>query len=226
MRAALLGDLLAGCRAPASSRSRPRRWQRCRPPSRFPRPRPSRVGHVPGASPTTYDGAHDRRQGQEDVARRRPGDRGALPSDASHPGCAPLAPRHAPDADDADPRRRGENRRAQDAPQRPELRDGLPRLGRRPRATAGDACERRGPLRRSSGRGALGRDPRVDEARPPDVGPALQAHEDRAPRGGIRVELETQDDHGYYSYGFDVFPGHRPAARHSREAPSTPDAST
>lgn len=25
--------------------------------------------------------------------------------------------------------------------------------------------------------------------------------------GGIRVELETQDDHGYYSYGFDVFAG-------------------
>jgi hypothetical protein len=24
---------------------------------------------------------------------------------------------------------------------------------------------------------------------------------------GIRVEIETQDDHGYYSYGFDVFPG-------------------
>lgn len=24
---------------------------------------------------------------------------------------------------------------------------------------------------------------------------------------GIRVELETQDDRGYYSYGFDVFPG-------------------
>jgi hypothetical protein len=23
---------------------------------------------------------------------------------------------------------------------------------------------------------------------------------------GIRVELETQDDHGYYRYGFDVFP--------------------
>jgi len=24
---------------------------------------------------------------------------------------------------------------------------------------------------------------------------------------GIRVEVEAQDDHGYYSYGFDVFPG-------------------
>ena len=24
--------------------------------------------------------------------------------------------------------------------------------------------------------------------------------------GGIRVELETQDDLGYYTYGFDVFP--------------------
>jgi hypothetical protein len=24
---------------------------------------------------------------------------------------------------------------------------------------------------------------------------------------GIRVEIETQDDHGYYHYGFDVFPG-------------------
>jgi uncharacterized protein YprB with RNaseH-like and TPR domain len=23
---------------------------------------------------------------------------------------------------------------------------------------------------------------------------------------GIRVELDTQDDHGYYKYGFDVFP--------------------
>lgn len=24
---------------------------------------------------------------------------------------------------------------------------------------------------------------------------------------GIHIELETQDDHGYYSYAFDVFPG-------------------
>ncbi len=24
---------------------------------------------------------------------------------------------------------------------------------------------------------------------------------------GIRIELETQDDLGYYEYGFDVFPG-------------------
>jgi hypothetical protein len=24
---------------------------------------------------------------------------------------------------------------------------------------------------------------------------------------GIRVEFQTQDDHGYYSYGFDVFAG-------------------
>lgn len=24
---------------------------------------------------------------------------------------------------------------------------------------------------------------------------------------GIRVEIETQDDHGYYQYAFDVFPG-------------------
>ncbi len=23
---------------------------------------------------------------------------------------------------------------------------------------------------------------------------------------GVRVEIQTQDDHGYYSYGFDVFP--------------------
>lgn len=23
---------------------------------------------------------------------------------------------------------------------------------------------------------------------------------------GVRVEMQTQDDHGYYSYGFDVFP--------------------
>jgi hypothetical protein len=29
---------------------------------------------------------------------------------------------------------------------------------------------------------------------------------------GIRVEIQTQDDHGYYEYGFDVFPG-RAAAR-------------
>lgn len=28
---------------------------------------------------------------------------------------------------------------------------------------------------------------------------------------GIRVEFETQDDRGYYSYGFDVFPGRRAA---------------
>lgn len=27
---------------------------------------------------------------------------------------------------------------------------------------------------------------------------------------GIHIEIETQDDHGYYSYTFDVFPG-RPA---------------
>jgi hypothetical protein len=26
---------------------------------------------------------------------------------------------------------------------------------------------------------------------------------------GIRVEMETQDDHGYYTYAFDVFPGRR-----------------
>jgi hypothetical protein len=26
---------------------------------------------------------------------------------------------------------------------------------------------------------------------------------------GIRVEIETQDDAGYYTYGFDVFPGRR-----------------
>ncbi|TKC99122.1 hypothetical protein [Polyangium fumosum] len=25
--------------------------------------------------------------------------------------------------------------------------------------------------------------------------------------GGIRVEIQTQDDHGYYDYAFDVFPG-------------------
>ncbi len=24
--------------------------------------------------------------------------------------------------------------------------------------------------------------------------------------GGIRIEMETQDDHGYYDYAFDVFP--------------------
>ena len=24
---------------------------------------------------------------------------------------------------------------------------------------------------------------------------------------GIHVEIDTQDDHGYYSYAFDVFPG-------------------
>lgn len=29
-------------------------------------------------------------------------------------------------------------------------------------------------------------------------------------REGIRVEIETQDDHGYYTYGFDVFPGVQP----------------
>ena len=29
---------------------------------------------------------------------------------------------------------------------------------------------------------------------------------------GVRVELETQDDHGYYSYGFDVFPRRAAAA--------------
>jgi hypothetical protein len=23
---------------------------------------------------------------------------------------------------------------------------------------------------------------------------------------GVRIELETQDDHGYYEYRFDVFP--------------------
>ncbi len=25
-------------------------------------------------------------------------------------------------------------------------------------------------------------------------------------QAGIRIELETQDDFGYYEYGFDVFP--------------------
>jgi hypothetical protein len=30
----------------------------------------------------------------------------------------------------------------------------------------------------------------------------IERHENR-----IRVELETQDDRGYYSCGFDVFPG-------------------
>ncbi|HLM75045.1 MAG TPA: hypothetical protein VK459_20185 [Polyangiaceae bacterium] len=24
---------------------------------------------------------------------------------------------------------------------------------------------------------------------------------------GLRIEIETQDDHGYYVYRFDVFPG-------------------
>jgi hypothetical protein len=30
---------------------------------------------------------------------------------------------------------------------------------------------------------------------------------------GIRVEIETQDDHGYYSYAFDVLPGRQHKAR-------------
>jgi hypothetical protein len=30
---------------------------------------------------------------------------------------------------------------------------------------------------------------------------------------GVHVELETQDDEGYYSYGFDVFPGRRALRR-------------
>jgi len=33
---------------------------------------------------------------------------------------------------------------------------------------------------------------------------------------GIRVEFTTQDDHGYYAYGFDVFPG---IMRKPRQAP-------
>ena len=32
---------------------------------------------------------------------------------------------------------------------------------------------------------------------------------------GVRVEIQTQDDHGYYSYGFDVFPRIRGKARQS-----------
>jgi hypothetical protein len=46
---------------------------------------------------------------------------------------------------------------------------------------------------------------------------ALRAWVQRAKRvrierreNGVHIELETQDDHGYYSYAFDVFPG-RPA---------------
>lgn len=30
---------------------------------------------------------------------------------------------------------------------------------------------------------------------------------------GIRIELETQDDLGYYTYGFDVFPSRKKAGR-------------
>jgi hypothetical protein len=35
---------------------------------------------------------------------------------------------------------------------------------------------------------------------------------------GVRVEMQTQDDHGYYSYGFDVFP--RISEKASPSAPS------
>jgi hypothetical protein len=32
-------------------------------------------------------------------------------------------------------------------------------------------------------------------------------------QAGIRIELETQDDFGYYEYGFDVFPRRKLKAR-------------
>lgn len=36
-------------------------------------------------------------------------------------------------------------------------------------------------------------------------------------KAGIRVEMTTQDDHGYYFYGFDVFP--RASGKASRASP-------
>jgi len=41
----------------------------------------------------------------------------------------------------------------------------------------------------------------------------------RPREAGIRVEVQTQDDEGYYYYGFDVFPGRR-RARHPRRRPT------
>src|SRR2546426_3047299 len=37
---------------------------------------------------------------------------------------------------------------------------------------------------------------------------------------GIRVELQTQDDEGYYDYGFDVLPGRRRASSRRRRRPA------
>ena len=34
---------------------------------------------------------------------------------------------------------------------------------------------------------------------------------------GLRIELQTQDDHGYYDYAFDVFPGRRTARGPARQ---------
>jgi hypothetical protein len=36
--------------------------------------------------------------------------------------------------------------------------------------------------------------------------------------GGIRVEMQTQDDYGYYDYAFDVFPKRQTAAPRRRRA--------
>ena len=35
---------------------------------------------------------------------------------------------------------------------------------------------------------------------------------------GIHVDLETQDDHGYYTYGFDVFTRRTTTTSNSRRA--------
>jgi len=34
---------------------------------------------------------------------------------------------------------------------------------------------------------------------------------------GLRIELQTQDDNGYYDYAFDVFPGRRTAHGAARQ---------
>ena len=41
----------------------------------------------------------------------------------------------------------------------------------------------------------------------------------RPRRSGIQIRLLTQDDHGYYRYEFDVFPG-KPTRRRTKRAPN------
>lgn len=44
----------------------------------------------------------------------------------------------------------------------------------------------------------------MDPPRDRPVGSALQRLKIERHAGGVHVEIETQDDHGYYQYEFDV----------------------